>query len=152
MTLIASEPAAPTLDDLPTPEIASTVNDDKYLMGKGGDVGWIQKGNYANEQVEKAVWDLQPGQVSDIVDAGGAFYVAKVEERKLGRVMPFDEQAVQDKIVRQLKADQFRQLRDKVLVTLGKNSVIRTDKDMVNTAVDMAVQNYPRWHGGQATE
>jgi parvulin-like peptidyl-prolyl isomerase len=129
--------------------MASSVNDDKYLMTRGGDVGWVQKGAYANEQVEKAVWDLQPGQVSDIIDAGGAFYVAKVEERKLGRVMPFDEQAVQERIQKQLRAEQFRQLRDKVLETLTKNSVLRTDTDMVNTAIDMAVQNYPRWHGGE---
>ena len=27
-------------------------------------------------------------------------------------------------------------------------AVIRSDKDMVNSAVDMAGPNYPRWHSG----
>jgi parvulin-like peptidyl-prolyl isomerase len=127
--------------------LAGSVNDDAFLMRQNGDVGWVQKGNYAVEQVERAVWDLQPGGISDIVDAGGAFYIAKLEERKLGRVMPFEEQAVQDRIVKSLKAEQFRQLRDRVIATLSKNSVVRSDADMLNSAVEMAVQNYGRWRG-----
>ncbi|HZZ42927.1 MAG TPA: peptidyl-prolyl cis-trans isomerase [Tepidisphaeraceae bacterium] len=130
-------------------QMASTVNDSSFLMSQKGDVGWIQRGNYAVPEVEKAVWDLQPNQVSDIIDAGGAFYLAKVEERKLGRVMPFDEQAVQEKIQKNLRSDQFRQLRDKVLDALNKNAVVRQDADMINSAVDIAMQNYQRWHAGE---
>lgn len=130
-------------------EMAGTVNDDKYLMSQHGDVGWVQRDSYINSDVEKAAWNLQPGQVSDIIDTGTAFYIAKVEERKLGRIEPFDEQAVQDTIVKNLKAEQFHQLRDKVMDKLTQNWAFHQDADMINTAVDMAMQDYPKWHSGE---
>jgi parvulin-like peptidyl-prolyl isomerase len=124
-------------------------NDDPTLMKSGGKVGgadgWIQKGAFALEKVENAVFKLQPGQVTDIVEENGNYYLAKLEQRKVGRVMPFEEEAVQDKIRSTLRKAQFQSLREQVQENLRKNAVIRVDNAMMNTAIDMAMQNYPSW-------
>jgi hypothetical protein len=134
-------------------EMAGGTNDDAFLMKRQGDVGWVRKGDYRNEEIEKAVWGLQPGQVTDIIDAGGAFYIAKVEERKPGRVRAFDEQAVQEAIRETMRKEQFRQQNERNRQQLLKNSVVRTDDQMLETAIDMAMQSYPLWRasgkGGQ---
>src|SRR6478736_396739 len=52
----------------------------------------------AIDAVDKAVWRLKPGELTDIIEDGGAFYLAKLEARKDGRIRPFEDQAVQDAI------------------------------------------------------
>lgn len=126
--------------------LARAENSDPYLKAHGGDPGgWMQKGAYRVDTVDAAVWKLQPGQVSDVIDTGDAFYIVKVEAKKPGKTRPFDDPAVQDDIMARLRQAQFSALRDKVRAELENEAVIRDDDSLMQPAIDMALQKYPMW-------
>ncbi len=127
--------------------LAREKNDDPSLMKRGGDVDWMEKGAFRLDKVEKAVWDLQPGQVSTAIDTDGAFYIARLEAKKGGRVEKFEEQSVQDRIRDILRKQQFNALRDKVRLELENKAVINWEPEKIKTAMDMVMQQYPRWVG-----
>jgi parvulin-like peptidyl-prolyl isomerase len=132
-------------------EEARKYNDDPYLMNKGGDMGWMQKGGFKFDNVEEAVWALQPGQFTDkpieVSDraTGNAFYIGLLEQRRGGTVQRFDNPAVQKVIYDRLFSQQLAGLRERELNELIKNAVILRASDGINIAVDMAMQRYPVW-------
>jgi parvulin-like peptidyl-prolyl isomerase len=129
--------------------LAGSVNHDARLMKEHGDVGWVQRGAYRLEKVEQAVWSIEPGAITPVIDDGGAFYLARLEQRKKGRVMPFDEEAVQNNIRDTLRMGQFRAMREQVLQGLMEKAIVRGDPDrqpdMMAPAIEIALQEYPRW-------
>jgi parvulin-like peptidyl-prolyl isomerase len=124
--------------------IAGTTNHDPALLKSAGEFQ-AEKGAFAVQKVEDAIWATPPGELTGIIDAGDAFYLAKVEEKTKGRVVPFDEEGVQARIREKLRSEQFRALRDQVQQTLLKDAIVRSDADMAQVALEMAMQNYPRW-------
>lgn len=127
-------------------ELARRVNDDPVLMKNGGDEGWVNKGDFAREKVEQAVWSLQPGEYTDHpIDEGTALYIAMLEARKPGLVKPFDTEEVQRRIHEALFSQQFSGLREQVLEELKRNAVYFENKDSLDTAVEMAMQRYALW-------
>jgi parvulin-like peptidyl-prolyl isomerase len=129
-------------------QIAGTVNDDESLLaGKGavesGD--WIDRGAFAKEKVEDAVWKLKPGETTPVVEDGDAFYIAKLVDKKEGRVRSFEEADVQALIKRALEAQQFDALRDKAFADLQKEAIIYPDHPQIEPVVEMAMQMYPIW-------
>jgi peptidyl-prolyl cis-trans isomerase D len=118
---------------------------DAHLSKTGGDVGWVQRGAYSLEKVEKAVFALQPGQVTDIIVEGGAFYIAKLEELKNGFVNPFNSQAVQTEIHDKLQRMQFRTMREAQQADLERGAIINFDPQRMDVALEMAMQRYPQW-------
>jgi parvulin-like peptidyl-prolyl isomerase len=127
-------------------DVARMVNDDPRLRRTGGDLGAaIQKGAFANEKVEQAVWQTPVGQVTPIVDAGDAFYIALVEEKTPGRVLPFESDEVQSRIRFALENEQFRTMRRQMQEQLMRDAIVRSDQNMLDIAVTMAMENYPRW-------
>jgi parvulin-like peptidyl-prolyl isomerase len=131
-------------------QLAKDFNDDTALRRNAGLVGdgWIDEGAFRLEDVEKAVWKLQPHQVSDIIDSHGAFYLAYLEDVKRGKVIPFDSQQVQDQIREAISATQLRELRDQVQNRLLQHAVVSENANMIDVAADMAMQKYARWHAG----
>jgi len=125
--------------------IARSVNDDPRLLKSGGEVGKIDQGAFKIEPVDQAVWATPDGQVTPVIDTGDALYLALVEEKKPGRVLPFDDEAVQARINKRLSDIQFNEARERVYQQLINDAVIRQDKNMVDIAVEMAMQSYPRW-------
>jgi parvulin-like peptidyl-prolyl isomerase len=128
----------------PFESIARSVNDNPLLLKTGGQVK-VDQGAFAVKQVDDAVWRTPEGQVTDVIDAGDAFYIAQVLEKKPGNVQSFDDEAVQQRISDDLRARDFREMRKKVQEQLEQDAVIRSDPQMMNTAIEMAMQNYPRW-------
>lgn len=129
-------------------KLARQVNDDPSLMRNGGLVGdWVEKGAFRLDKVEKAVWDLKPGEVSLPIDTDGAFYIARLEAKKGGRVQRFEDQAVQDRIRDILRKQQFNALRDKMRMDLESKAIIDLKPEMIKTAMEMVMQQYPRWIG-----
>jgi parvulin-like peptidyl-prolyl isomerase len=127
-------------------DLASRYNDDPVLMKNGGDEGWVNKGDFAREKVEQAVWALQPGEYTDHpIDEGSAVYLAKLEARKPGLVKAFDSEDVQRRIHEALFGEQFSGLRDQVIEELKRNAVYVPTEGGMNTAVDMAMQRYALW-------
>jgi parvulin-like peptidyl-prolyl isomerase len=109
---------------------------------------WIGKGELTLEDLDKAVFALNPGQVTDrIIDGGDAFYIAKLEQKKVGRVKAFEEEEVQAFIRRKLETDQRTALRMKEYDKLRKMAVVRMDEPNIKTAVRMAEQKYVGMRG-----
>lgn len=127
--------------------VASSFNHDASLLRNGGDVGTIDKGAYRLEPVEESAWALEPGQVSSPIRVGEDFFLVQLEEKKPGRVIPFEEPGVQSRIREALQREQFAQLRDRAQQELQREAVgaINVNQDMVRTAMEIAIQNYPRW-------
>lgn len=126
--------------------MASSVNDEPAWMRSGGDVGgWIQRGAFRLEDLETAIWKLQPGEVTPPVRVDDAFYIAKLENRKIGRVRPFEEQAVQDEIANTLRRQQISLLHDRQRQMLMQNAVLHPDPPNIQPVVEMAMQKYPWW-------
>ena len=134
-------------------DLASRVNDDPGLMKSKGAVGdekgWMEKGAYAAEKVEQAVWDLKPGEVSEPIDAKDrgqdGFFVAKLEELRVGKTEPFDSQKVQDDIRETLRREQFAKLRELHRRDLVQKAVIRENPNMRDAAMEMVMQRYRGW-------
>ena len=129
--------------------LASTENDDDYLKTRGGDPGgWMQRDSYRIDAVDKAVWKLEPGQVSPIIENDGAFYVAKLEAKKAGNVRPFEDPTVQDDIRNRISQQQFVFLRDKYQRELIVDAVVTPQSEIekrLSYAVDLAMQKYAQW-------
>jgi len=107
---------------------------------------WVERGSLRLEQVEKAAFAMQVGEVSAVpIDVGDGFYVLKLEQKQDGRVRPFEDQSVQGEIRRQLNGEQVDVLRKKEITRLSKESVVRQDPEMFNKTVDMAMQKYFAW-------
>lgn len=130
-------------------KLASGINHDPGLMRSGGRVGggegWIQRGAFAITEVEEAVWKLQPGEVTEVVEVGDAFYIAKLENRKLGRVRAFEDEDVQQEIKDKLSKAQMAVRRDQVQKKLLQDSVIYPNPPVTDAAMEIAMQRYPQW-------
>ena len=130
-------------------ELATSANEDGFLKehaGLIGDKGWTQKGAYANKEVEKAVWELQKGQITEVpVEYRKAYFIAKVEDRKDGEVTPFESEKTQETIRELLVSSQMSKLRHEELSRLRNSAFLRFDESMMNPAVDMAMQKYVLW-------
>lgn len=84
---------------------------------KGGDLGWIQRGQTVKE-VENAAFSLQPGQVSGLITVPYGIHIIKVFDKQTAHVQTFEaakagientlEKQKLDQAQRQL-ADQFAQ-------------------------------------------
>lgn len=130
---------------------ASNNLDDKNLAATEGLVGskdqewWIERGAYARENVEAAVWKLQPGQVSEVIQDRGGLYIAKLEAKREAVVQQFSDPKVQEAIYKTLRDQQFRVLHDKAVQELLKAAILQENPQMIDRATDMAVQRYPHW-------
>jgi parvulin-like peptidyl-prolyl isomerase len=127
-------------------ELARTVNDDPHLMRQAGDVGLVQRGAFAVEPLEQAVWQLaEPGQVTDVVQVGDAFYIARLEQRKPGRVRPFEDPAVQAQIEKALKGEMLASLRTREREMLMRDAIVYPYPPLYDVVLEMAMQKYPAW-------
>jgi parvulin-like peptidyl-prolyl isomerase len=121
-------------------EMAMKENDEKMFAGK--DAMDMAPASFGIAKVRDVLPKLQPGQVSDLIEDTSAFYIVKLDERKPGRVRPFEEQKVQDEIRARLRLEQYRKLRELDFARLLKGAAIRGDEEMANIALDMAMQKY----------
>ncbi len=125
--------------------MAASFNDEPSLMRSAGDVGWMQRGAYRLEELEQAVWRIQIGDVTEVVKISDALYIAKLDERKTGRIQPFEEQAVQDKIIDTLRKEQIRTIRERQRQALIRDAVIYPDPPDITPVLEMAMQKYTQW-------
>jgi parvulin-like peptidyl-prolyl isomerase len=131
-------------------KIAGSINDDAALLTSKGDAGfgdWIERGAFANEKVEQAVWQLKPGEITPVVEGPNAFFIAKMVERKEGKTQSFEDATVQALIRRALEAEQFNALRDTVIGNLTRQAIFYPEpgNENLGPVVEMAMQMYPIW-------
>lgn len=139
-------------------KLAQEANSDRILARNGGymervdetgadgqtrKVGaFLERGTLRHEEFERAVFALEPGQMTEIMDGRDGFYFAKLEEKKGGQVRAFEDPQVQELIRSEMDKRQKRDLQQKELLKLRQASVSRVDESKIETTVDMAMQRY----------
>jgi parvulin-like peptidyl-prolyl isomerase len=128
---------------------ASQVNDDPVLMKNAGHVGdsdgWMPRESYRVKDVEQAVWKLQPGQITDVIQVNDSYYIARLSDRKLGRVRPFEDIDVQAEILEAIRRPQLAEAQNKFIEQLQKDAVVFPAEPRVEPIFDMVMQKYPQW-------
>jgi peptidyl-prolyl cis-trans isomerase D len=89
-------------------ELANKYSQDPGNAGnKGGELGWISKGQTVPE-FEKTAFAQNPGQISDLVQTSYGFHIIQTEEKDTARVKPLSE--VKGQIEQVLKAQKASEL------------------------------------------
>ncbi len=70
--------------------VAKKDSKDDLTAGKGGRLGWIEKGGLRWADVEKAAFGVKPGQMAGPVRSEEGWHLLWVEERKPGELRDFD--------------------------------------------------------------
>ena len=76
-------------------ELAKIYSEDTGSKKGGGDLGYVKRGSLVPE-VERAAFDLKPGEVSDIVSSSYGLHLIKVEDYRASNVEPLE--GVKEKI------------------------------------------------------
>src|SRR5499427_7302677 len=92
-------------------ELAKKYSEDQGSKEKGGDLGWLIQGQTVPE-FEKAVFSLQPGQVSDLVKTQYGFHIIKVLEKEPPPTRPLEE--VKPPLLAQLRLNQVQEEENKI--------------------------------------
>lgn len=92
-------------------ELAKANSQDAGTAGNGGLLGWITQGTWPAE-IETAVFALQQGQVSDVVEVSGNYHVFLVNEAQPEQGESFEQARakVEQEVKRQLAADRFAEM------------------------------------------
>ena len=93
--------------------------DDWHVMM--GDHKWLHRGRMP-EAVEKVVFTLQANQISDIIDTGDSFCIARVNGREDAHLVKFEE--VKDRLKKDTEEDRAKQLRASLEKSLRANAKI----------------------------
>jgi peptidyl-prolyl cis-trans isomerase D len=76
----------------------------------GGSVGWIKRGGFPVPEVDKAAFSLAKGGTSDVINAGYAFVILRVEDKQDAHMKTMSE--VKDQIEPILKEQKAQQAAD----------------------------------------
>jgi peptidyl-prolyl cis-trans isomerase D len=103
-------------------DIAKTNSEDPGSAEKGGDLGFVVRGQMVPE-FEKAVFSLKQNEISDIVTTTYGYHIIQVLEREPARVKPFDEvkATLADDLRKQNVTDKVQSTADQVHAALEKN-------------------------------
>ncbi len=88
---------------------------------KGGDLGYFPRGNMV-EEFEDIVFNLNPGQVSDIFQTRYGYHIAKLYDRKPETTAAFDD--VKDHIAQQIKEEAKKDVIDQFVDKLKESATI----------------------------
>jgi parvulin-like peptidyl-prolyl isomerase len=61
---------------------AQTYSEDASTRDLGGDLGYFPRGILTSSEVEAVAFELQPGQISDVVQSGLGYHIIQVLDRK----------------------------------------------------------------------
>lgn len=105
---------------------------DGYNAESGGHFGWTEAGSLADQEVERALFEMPVGSVSEIFEDRTFFQLVKVTDRQDAGRVPFEE--VQDEIRGKLEKENRRELAERVLEELRASATIATMFDEKKTA------------------
>jgi len=98
---------------------------DGFTAKKGGEHDWTTKGALQCKAIDDALFTLQVGQMSPILDSGPMFHIVRVLERKEAGRKPYTE--VQADIRDKLKEQRFQVEVEKYLARLRSEARIWTE-------------------------
>jgi peptidyl-prolyl cis-trans isomerase C len=115
--LVAKEPVSAVVRDY---------SNEPSVRANGGDWGPLGYSDVP-APISDVLQKLQPGEVSEVVEAGNTFHIVLLEERYRGKVVPFDE--VKKDIIENEQFKYRRAIMDKMLgeITNSKDVTIYTD-------------------------
>lgn len=87
-----------------------------------GDVGWINRKHF-NEALTKVAFSLKPGEMSQIVELGGSYYLLFCEAKKQGSTRPLKE--MRPEIEKALLANERQKQQQDWLLKLRKKAYIK---------------------------
>lgn len=105
-------------DGVPFEEIADRASD---CPGQGGDLGWFPRGQMV-EEFENVVFEMQPGDISDIFLSQFGYHIAKVLERREPQPVPFEQ--VRDHLAKELLQQRQGEAVDAFVDTLQAAATI----------------------------
>lgn len=79
-------------------DLAKEHSEDSGSKNDGGSLGWVRRGQMV-DGFEQALFGLNEGQVSDVVETEFGFHLIKLEELRAGQVQAFEDQAVQQQLL-----------------------------------------------------
>jgi peptidyl-prolyl cis-trans isomerase D len=103
-------------------DIAQKSSEDTGSAAKGGDLGWVVRGQMLPE-FEKSVFTLKPHEISDIVTTSVGYHIIQDLEREPARVKPFDEvkASLADDLRKQGVSEKMQQTADQIHAALEKS-------------------------------
>jgi peptidyl-prolyl cis-trans isomerase D len=102
-------------------EVAKTNSQDPGSASKGGDLGWVVRGQMV-KPFEAAAFSVKPGQLSDVITTDYGFHIIQVLEHQDARVKPFDE------VKAELEASQKKQALSQTMQRLADQTVAELRK------------------------
>ena len=112
-------------------ELAKKNSDDPGSKEKGGDLGWIVKGQTVPE-FEQSAFSMNPGQISDLVQSSFGFHIIQTEEKETAHKKSLAE--VKDSIESILKQQNT--------ATLMENTVKAAETAATKQGMDKAAAQY----------
>ncbi len=127
-------------------KLAQANSDDPGSKDKGGELGYIVKGQTVPE-FEKAAFTLQPGQTSGLVKTTYGYHIIQVEKHEAARVTPFEEARPQltNDFLQRAAADEIQKSADKALAELRKDP---QHPEKAAAAVSAMVIHVDNWQVG----
>jgi peptidyl-prolyl cis-trans isomerase C len=107
-------------------KLAGELSEDKRTNKRGGDTGFFSRGRRANtygEVFEQKAFALKAGELSDVFEDKGGFFIVKVVEKKAEEAQSLEES--KKKIERQLTQDKQKQQYDAFVESLKKKYPIK---------------------------
>lgn len=89
----------------------------------GGDWGWVERKTLAPE-LERIVFGLKKGKISNIIELGGNYFIVQVEDRRGGETKSLAE--VRADIEKKLVQQEAQRLQENWLASLRQKAAIRT--------------------------
>jgi peptidyl-prolyl cis-trans isomerase SurA len=105
-------------------KLAEMYSEDTATAASDGDWGWIDN-RTLNDTLTKIAFSLKPGEVSDVVELAGSYYLLYVQERKPEVVQPLA--AVHDDIENKLMEGERQEAQQKWIAGLRKKAYIWID-------------------------
>jgi parvulin-like peptidyl-prolyl isomerase len=99
------------------------LNSDSASRDAGGDLGFFEEGELT-EPLNEVAFQLTPGEVSDVLEVGSAYYIVRIEERTEDKTLPLDDvrRSIADSIFQkklQEKSEQYlTRLREEAIIEI----------------------------------
>lgn len=105
---------------------AARQKSDSSSRDAGGDLGFFEEGELA-EELNAAAFSLSPGEVSDVLRLGSAFYLIKVEEKTEQQILPIDD--VRKTIADAIFEQKMQEQSEKYMTELRDHAIIEVQLD-----------------------
>jgi peptidyl-prolyl cis-trans isomerase D len=107
----------------------------------GGSVGWIKRGGFPVPEVDKAAFSLAKGGTSDVINAGYAFVILRVEDKQDAHMKTMSE--VKDQIEPVLKQQKAQQAADaETSALLSQARTVGLDKAAVAKGLQVVATDF----------